>query len=178
MQIGTNSAKSIAIQCELIFTKIRGKSQKKAFHFDHIGLISKLYNGLHNQEQLTDFINLAQGLLDGKIKLHNMAWTVALHMGRFSACTTTCNMKYDKHYVDIFSVLYLLFGASCLNVLRGPLHFRQVVSGDCKKGLYLPSEAKCNFAVPHLNVLKKIDTGYPRIVPPGIVKYTLDKLEK
>ena len=52
-----------------------------------------------------------------------------------------------------------------------------MVSGDCKKGLYLPSEAKCNFAVPHINVLKKIDTGYPRIVPPGIVKYTLDKLE-
>ena len=34
------------------------------------------------------------------------------------------------------------------------------------------------FAVPHINVLKKIDMGYPCIVPPGIVKYTLDKLEK
>ena len=99
-------------------------------------------------------------------------------MGRLSACTTTCNMKYDKHYVDFFAIVYLLFGASCLNVLRGPLHFGQVVSGDCKKGLYLPSEAKCNFAVPHINVLKKIDMGYPCIVPPRIGKYTLDKLEK
>ena len=101
-KIGTNSARSIAIQCELIFTNVRGKGLKKAFHVDHIGLISKLYNGLHNQGQLTDFLNLAQGLLDGKIKWHNMAWTGALHMGRLSACTTTCNMKYDKHYVDFF----------------------------------------------------------------------------
>ena len=116
--------------------------------------------------------------MDGKIKWQNMAWTGALHIGRLSACTTTCNMKYNKHYVDFFAIVYLLFGASCLNVLRGPFHFRQVVLGDCKKGLYLPSEAKCNFAVPHINVLKKIDTGYPRIVPPDIVKYTLGTLEK
>ena len=46
-------------------------------------------------------------------------------------------------------------GPSCLNVLRGPLHFGQVVSGECKKGLYIPSEAKCNFAVPHINVFEE-----------------------
>ena len=112
--------KNIAIQCDLLFNKVIGKNQKKEVLTDNIGLISKFYNGLHNEGQFTDFINLAKGLLDGKIKWHNMAWTGALHMGKLSACTTTCNMKYNKHYVDFFIIVYLLFGASYLNVLRGP----------------------------------------------------------
>ena len=74
---------NIPIQCDLLFNKLIGKNQKKEVLTDNIGLISKFYNGLHNEKQFMDFINLAKGLLDGKIKWHNMAWTGALHMGRF-----------------------------------------------------------------------------------------------
>ena len=112
-----HKCKSISILQEILlfnvtcfFNKLIGKNQKKEVLTDNIGLISKFYNGLHNEGQFTDFINLAKGLLDGKIKWHNMAWTGALHMGWLSACTTTCNMKYDKPYVDFFAIVYLLFG--------------------------------------------------------------------
>ena len=60
-QIDTNTSKNIAIQCDLLFNKLIGKNQKKEVLTDNIGLISKFYNGLHNEGQFMDFINLAKG---------------------------------------------------------------------------------------------------------------------
>ena len=70
---------------------------------------------LNNQEN--DFMALASGLMENTIDKDNIAWLAALHRGRYSKCKTTCNMKYDTEYVEFFSLFYILFGASALNIL-------------------------------------------------------------
>ena len=64
-----------------------------------------------------------------------------------------CNMKYNAKYAEFFSLLYLLFGSSILNVLQGPGHFGSVVSQENARSKYDPSVSKCNFAVSTVNRL-------------------------
>ena len=37
-----------------------------------------------------------------------------------------------------------------------------------------PKNSECNFVLPSNCTLKRMDTGYDRIIPPGFVDYTLD----
>ena len=50
-------------------------------------------------------------------------------------------MKYDPKY-EYFSLLYLLFGSSVLNVLRGPGHFGSVVIKENLRSKYDPAASK------------------------------------
>ena len=109
--------------------------------------------------QCDDFIKLAYSLMVQQIPSDNMAWLSALHMGWYSRCKTTCNMRYDPKYTEYFSLLYLLFGSSVVNVLRGPAHFGSVVTKDNDRSKYDPAMAKCNFAVPTVNRLRQVNFG-------------------
>ena len=99
-------------------------------------------------------------------------------MGRYSACETTCSMRYDKTILEFYQLHYLLFGSCSLNVLRGPSHFRNVVTGTTEKSKYNPSALKINFPVLSTSVLKRMKTGYPKIVNPGLVEAILDIFEE
>ena len=68
----------------------------------------------------------------------------------------------------------LLFGGSSINFLRGPAHFRKVVTEQTSKGKYDPTDADCNFAIPSNRTLGKIATGYPKEVPPGFIQHSID----
>ena len=104
-------------------------------------------NYLDSQGQTRDFVHLASGLKSGVISPHNFSWLSALHMGRYSACETTCSMCYDKTILQFFFQLYYLLFRSCsLNVLRGPSHFGNVVTGTTEKSKYNPGAFKINFS--------------------------------
>ena len=130
---------------------------------------------LEENSQLDDFLTLAENLVSGNVKPDNLAWKSALHRGRYSGCTTTCNMRYDTEYSEFFALLYLIFGSSALNVLRGPSHFGTLLSGENEKGKYDPNTSKCNFVVPSVNVVQKFDTGYPKKFDPGFINKTIDQ---
>ena len=104
-------------------------------------------------------------LMKHQIPSDNMAWLAALHLGHYSRCKTICNMKYDAKYAEFFSLLYLLFRSSILNVLWGPGHFRSVVSQENTRSKCDPAVSKCNFAVPTVNRLWQIDFGYEKNTP-------------
>ena len=87
-------------------------------------------------------------------------------------------MRYDPECVEFYVCLYLLFGNSVLNVLRGPGHFSDVVTQNCGRGKYNPTTSKVNFAVPSLRVLQNVKTTYPKTIRPGLINYTLDTAEK
>ena len=87
-------------------------------------------------------------------------------------------MRYDPECVEFYACLYLLFGNSVLNVLRGPGHFSDVVTQNCGRGKYNPTTSKVNFAVPSLLVLQNVKTTYPKTIRPGLINYTLDTAEK
>ena len=72
-------------------------------------------------------------------------------MGRYAQCKSTTGMRYDSDYIEFFSLLYLLFGGSALNVLRGPVQFALVVSRKAMKSWYDPALSRCNFPVPDVN---------------------------
>ena len=72
---------------------------------------------LSKKGQLSDFKNLAEGLMSGSIDSRNLSWISALHIGQYSICKSTTRMRYDKEYMEFMSLLYLLYGSSVLNVL-------------------------------------------------------------
>ena len=69
-------------------------------------------------------------------------------------------------------------GSSALKVLRGPAHFGSVVSGEAQRGKYEPFMSKCNFPVPSYRMIQNIDTGYPKVLKPGLIECTLDICEE
>ena len=90
--------------------------------------LGNFWEFLKVNNQNNDFMSLALRLMENQINKDNIAWLSALHRGRYSNCTTTCSMKYDSEYVEFFSLFFILFGASALNILQGPGHFGSVLS--------------------------------------------------
>ena len=91
------------------------KSEEYLDHGEHKISISDflemLLGHLKTEKQCDDFIKLAYSLMIHQIPSDNMAWLAALHLGHYSRCKTTCNMKYNVKYAEFFSLLYLLFGS-------------------------------------------------------------------
>ena len=127
---------------------------------------------------MQDFVNLATGLINNKIHPKNLAWQSALHMGWYSACPTMTVMRYEPEYMVFMAVMNLLFGSSTLNVLQGPAHFGSVVSGEAQRSKYDPSESKCNFPIPSYRIIQNMDTGYSKVLKPGLIECTLDICEE
>ena len=143
-----------------------------------VKIFSTFYRYLSSNGQLKDFISLVEGLINNKIQSKNMAWKAALRMGRYAQCKSTTGMRYDSDYVEFLSLLYLLFGGSALNVIRGPVYFASVVGGKAMTSCYDPALSRCSFPVPDVTNLRKINTGYPKITEAGILQFTLDVCEK
>ena len=140
----------------------------------YIKLFEMFWEHLKGEGQFDDFIKLAISLMRHQIPSDNMAWLSALHLGHYSRCKTTCNMKYGPKYAEFFSLLYLLFGSSILNILQGPGHFGSVVSQENARSKYDPAASKCNFAVPTVNRLRQIDFGYEKKIPPGTISKSIE----
>ena len=87
-------------------------------------------------------------------------------------------MRYDPEYMEFMAVMNLMFGSSALNVLQGPAHFGSVVSGEAPRGKYEPSDSKCNFPVPSYRIIQNLNTGYPKVLKPGLIDCTLDICEE
>ena len=47
-----------------------------------------------------------------------------------------------------------------------------------KRGKYEPFKSKCNFPIPSYRMIQNIDTGYPKVLKPGLIKCTLDIYEE
>lgn len=140
-------------------------------------LLKPLMQRLIEEKQMGDFFNLLDALASKELPANNIAWKSALYRGKWATCATTTSLKYDREYSEFFAILQLLFGTSSINVLRGPCHFGQVVTENSEKGKYSPSEGKCNFAIPCPKTLAKLDTGYDKVLPCGIIQHTVDMLK-
>ena len=90
---------------------------------------------------------------------------------------STTQMRWHKDIVDFFSIIYILFGASAINVLCGPMHFSDLVMENVEKGKFSPANAKINIPVPSINTLRNVSTGYLKEIPCGLVEHTLDIME-
>ena len=103
----------------------------------------------------------------------NMSWKCFLDMGTPLSCTSTTNMEYDREWLEFCQVLYHMFGAGVINVLRGRGQFSQVACKKMKKGKYDPVLGEFNFPIPSIPTLKKLDIGFPTKIPVGFVEQSL-----
>ena len=137
------------------------------------GTLNCLCNILSEYGQLKDFENLLRNITLGKIPLRNICWLLNLHLGRLTSLTSTTAMQWDEEIVEFFSIVHLLFGASAVNVLRGPMHFSKVVMENVERGKFNPRSAKINLPIPSIRTLRSLSTGYPKEIPVGLVDLTL-----
>ena len=141
------------------------------------GTFNILCNILESYDQLEDFRNLLLSLAQGMIPPENICWLLNLHLGKLTSLSTTTEIRWHKDIVEFFSVVYLLFGASAINVLRGPMHFSELVMEKVAKGYFDPNTARINLPIPSVTTLRSLSTCYAKEVPVGIVEQTLDIAE-
>ena len=146
--------------------------------YTHYDVIDKFCTFLEENNQMQDFVSLAKGLIEDKIDPKNLAWQSALHMGQYSACPMMTVMRYEPEYIEFMGLMNLIFGSSALNILQCPTHFGTVISGKAQRSKYDPSESKCNFPVPSYRIMQNLDTGYPKVLKPGIIECTLNICEE
>ena len=108
----------------------------------------------------------------------NIAWKSSLYQGKWAMCQTTSAMRYDHEYVEFFALLQILFGASITNVLHGPAHCGKLIEEEVERNAYNLVSGKCNFAIPSACSLSKLDIGYPKEIPCGKIKQTLQIAEE
>ena len=168
-QIEKTTRKSVSTQC----TKQKIKIDALQKEFLDEKLQESLCNFLSRTGKLRDFLNLTKGLVDERLDSNNMAWQAVLHLGRYAACSSTTEMRYDDECVEFLALLNTLYGLSVLNILRGPGHFGTVISGDCERGQFTPSTSKCNFPVPS-HIIQRRCKGYSKKIEPGIIESALD----
>ena len=89
----------------------------------------------------------------------------------------TSQMRWHKDIVDFFSVIYILFGASAINVLCRPMHFSKLVMENIEKGNFDPLTAKINLPIQSVTTLRTNSTNYEKEIPVGLVENTLDIAE-
>ena len=140
-------------------------------------MLQKCVNNLTENNQLDQLINLLTVLVDGHLVTSNIAWKSTLYGGLWSSCAYTHRMHFNEEFIHFWSLIHIMVGASTLNVLREPVHFGKVVEELTAKNHYDPVNAECNFAIPLNKTLSKMNTGYPKEVPCGMIKHTLDMAE-
>ena len=141
------------------------------------GTLNILCNILQSYDQLEDFRNLLLSLVKGKIPPENTCWLLNLHLGKLTLLSSTTEMRWHKDIVEFPSVVYLLFGASAINVLRGPMHFSELAMENVEKGYFDRSTARINLPIPSVTTLQSLSTCYAKDIPVGIVEQTLDIAE-
>ena len=99
-------------------------------------------------------------------------------MGVLSNLKSTTSMRYDRDCVEFFSLFYIMFGGSAVNVLRGTTHFGSLVEKDTYHGHYDPLKGSFNFAIPSLNTLCKIANSYPKNIYVGFIGHSLDMAQE
>ena len=102
------------------------------------GTLTKCMNNIRDSNQVDTFINLITVLADGQLKTSNIVWKSALYHGLWSSCGSTHHMRFDEEFVNFWSLIDIMFGASTLNVLRGPVYFSKVVEEVSAKNQYDP----------------------------------------
>ena len=145
--------------------------------FINSGMLSLLCDILSKHDQLHDFKVLLESVTTGKIPPENICWMLNLHLGRLFSLPNTSQMHWHKDIVDFFSVIYILFGASTINVLFGPMHFSKLVMENVDKGNFNPLTAKINLPIPSVTRLRANSTNYQKEIPVGLVEHTLDIAE-
>ena len=170
--------------CEETFVQTENSSHKLLNSVDSLhptirdlisdGTLKSMCDILAQYNQLQDFRNLLVSIANGKIPPENICWLLNLHLGKYMTLDSTTQMRWHKDIVEFFSIVYILFGASAINVLRGPMHFSDIVMENVEKGKFDPSMSKINIPIPSINTIRNISTGYPKEIPVGLVQHTLD----
>ena len=68
-------------------------------------------------------------------------------------------MRWNQEIVKFFSIVYILFGASAINVLHGPMHFSNLVMENVDWGKFNPATAKINLLIPSVTTLRSLSTS-------------------
>ena len=142
------------------------------------GTLNILCNILSQYQQLQDFENLLRNISCGKIDPNNICWLLNIHLGRLTSVSSTTQMRWNQEIVEFFSIVYILFGASAINVLRGPMHFSNLVMENVDRGKFDPATAKINLPIPSVTTLRSLSTGFPKEIPVGLVQHSLQIAEK
>ena len=142
------------------------------------GTLNILCNILSQYNQLKDFENLLRNISSGKIDPTNICWLLNIHLGRLISVNSTTQMRWNQEIVEFFSIVYILFGASAINVLRGPMHFSNLVMENVDRGKFNPATAKINLPIPSVTTLRSLSTGFPKEIPVGLVQHSLEIAEK
>ena len=125
---------------------------------------------------LHDFMNFIRLLASGELPVDNIVLLLLFDCVRFQKCKSTVGMRYRDKTKLFWSIVYRLCKGVGLRFFSGEKNWGQVVNKTSERSKCIPHKSKINFAVPDEKVLHKLSQKLPKIIPPGIIKTTLDML--
>ena len=115
-------------------------------------------------------------LHDGSIPMDNIVLLLMLERAKFGKLKNTCSMRYRNVTKIFWSIVYRLCKSTGLKFFSGGKNWGQVVSKESEKSRYEGKASKINFAVPDEKMIREITSSLPKVIPPGIIKKSLNLL--
>ena len=94
------------------------------------GTFSSFLEKIQKSKQTGAFSCLIKSIANETLPMENIAWESALYTAKWSSLSSTHRIRFDTEYADFWGIMKLLFSTSVINVLRGPAHFRKIVSDE------------------------------------------------
>ena len=166
--VGSQILSTLPIDIDSIETKCTQSSSINSLLEN--GTFCDFIQKLDDSKQTNDFKALVEAIASHSLPTSNMAWKSALYRGKWEMLESTHQMQFDPEYFEYWAIMNIMFGCSMMNVMRGPGHFGKVVLDRSCRNKYEPSQGKCNFAIPSSRTLSKLDVGYGKFIPSGLIQ--------
>ena len=95
-----------------------------------MALLAHFWKKYKNPSRLVHSLVSSSPLPMKTLPMENIAWESALYRAKWSSLSSTHRIRFDTEYADFGGIMKLLFSTSVINVLRGPAHFRKIVSDE------------------------------------------------
>ena len=139
--------------------------------------VQKLVDILDRSGTLQEWMILIRLLLSGEFKPNNIAFLLLLERVKWQTLKSTTLMRYRKITKRFWYCVYRLCKGKGLGFFSGDKNYGQVITGKTKLGKLNPRRSRINFAVPNAMYLRQFESFMSKVIPPGIVKKTLEMLK-
>ena len=138
-------------------------------------LLPKLVSILGAQNMLADFVTLLRLLVTGKMSVCDISFMLTLEKARFIGLSSSSAMFYWPQTVKFWKTVYRLLKGKAIRFFSGPKN-QGASHSESEPGIYSPSEATLNFAVPSMQSLRNSseDSLLPKEIRPGLIKEAID----
>ena len=132
-------------------------------------LISAVIDQFDKEGLLIHFMAFMNMISTGQLSIVNMEVLLSIEVALLFSLAMSTQMRYREDTSLFWEVVLAVGGPRTLWLFSSDKHTDLVNSGECMKSRYEPNKGSFNFAVPDERLLRKSQTGLPKVIKCGII---------